>query len=261
MARFSMPANYQEPKNNSSYLNPSKLEEGTIKIRILSQPIVGWEEWHEKKPVRHRFDEKPDHTLDDDGDLNLFTSMIVWNYNTKNVEILSFTQASIRKPLLKYAADPDWGSAFDYDIKITKEGSGKDTEYSISALPHSELLPQIRQAFMEKPIWLDALFDGKDPFELGSNRTPLGIDEPDDAKQPDVFANSDNDVREEIDFETFMDFLPDNTAQDQIEEFVRLASNAAKISPEKYMARFWNNDDIDGFMGYFVRWIDKKKKA
>ena len=51
-----------------------------------------------------------------------FWAMVVWNYNTKAVEILELVQNSMQKKIREISSDPDWGNPVNrYDFVLTKE--------------------------------------------------------------------------------------------------------------------------------------------
>jgi len=156
-----LPKDYKAPKSSNYY---AKLMEGENKFRILSQPILGWEDWVEKKPMRYRMDAKPLKSHDPKKPMRHFWSMIVWNYNEELIQILHITQASIRNSIEALCNDNDWGAPYFYDLKIIKSGDGMDTEYMINPLPHKPLGEHIQAQFMDKPCNLEALYDGADPF-------------------------------------------------------------------------------------------------
>lgn len=176
-----LPDNYEAPKSpNSSYM---KLQEGENRIRILTKPILGWEDWTmDKKPLRFRYDNKPAKPIDAKKPVKHFWAFVVWNYNEEQIQILQVSQATIRKSLEKLCNDTDWGAPYFYDIKINKEGEGKETEYSVNPVPSKPLAPQIVEMFHEKPCYLEALYDNQDPFsKLWETYTP-GIFKPEDVK-------------------------------------------------------------------------------
>lgn len=182
-----LPKDYVAPRTNGSY---TKLTNGTNKIRILSSPILGWEEWIDNKPVRYRMDEKPTSWNDPASPGRHFWSLIVWNYEEERIQILHITQGSIRKAIEDISADKDWGVPFYYDLKITREGEGLKTKYTVKPLPHKELDPKIEEAFNDNKCNLDMLFDGKDPFDVQSSYTE-GVFTKDKPKQ-----ELDNDLKE-----------------------------------------------------------------
>ena len=156
-----LPENYEAPKTSGYYM---KLQEGENRFRILSRPILGWEDWQDKKPVRFRFHEKPLKPIDPKKPIKHFWSMIVWNYNEEEIQILHLTQATIRKNLEALCADQDWGAPYFYDLKIVKTGEGMETEYALNPIPHKTLHPMVEDRFNERKCYLEALFDNEDPF-------------------------------------------------------------------------------------------------
>jgi hypothetical protein len=165
-----LPTDYQAPKMNSSYM---KILPGENKIRILSKPVMGWEDWKDKKPIRFREHAKPLSPVDPEKPVKFFWSFIVWNYNEKQIQILHLTQASIRKNIEALCKDADWGQPFFYDIKILKKGEQMETEYVVNPLPHKPITEEMISCFHKKPINLEALYDNSDPFShLQDNFTP-----------------------------------------------------------------------------------------
>jgi len=165
-----LPQDYEAPRSGGSYM---KIQQGENKIRILTQPILGWEEWNkEKKPVRYRFDQKPDKALDSKNPPRHFWAFVVWNYQEEQIQILEVTQAGIRKGIECLTKDADWGAPFFYDIKIFKEGEEMKTKYTVNPLPHKPVASHIIDAFHEKPCKLDAMFDNDDPFAEWTRTTP-----------------------------------------------------------------------------------------
>lgn len=154
--------------SDSSY---TKLEDGDNVVRILGNPIEGWQGWVDeggkKSPERFKLTEKP---LDvskynDTGGLKKFSSFIIWNYSVKAVEIMTLTQSSIVKEIQALSLDEDWGSPLQYDIKINRKGSGLETSYTVSPKPAKKLTSAIADEFAKKPITLEKLFTGENPFD------------------------------------------------------------------------------------------------
>jgi hypothetical protein len=80
-------------------------QQGANKFRILSAPIMGWEYWTEsKKPVRAK---ERWTTIPVDADISgkngwnpkHFWAFVVWNFDTKQAEILEITQTTIQTAL------------------------------------------------------------------------------------------------------------------------------------------------------------------
>ena len=167
-----LPQGYTVPKSSGGYM---KLVDGDNKFRILSAPILGWEDWQDKKPIRFRFDQKPMSSIDPEKKVKHFWAMIVWNYADEEIQILEITQSSIKKALEARCSDEEWGAPYFYDIKIKRSGEALNTEYDVTPVPHKPLPAHIRKKFDEKPCNLEALFDGADPFAPGQASYTKGI--------------------------------------------------------------------------------------
>lgn len=157
-----LPENYEAPSASGNYM---KLQQGENKFRILSAPILGWEDWTlEKKPVRFTYDQKPVKSIDPARPVKHFWAMIVWNYKEERIQILHLTQASIRNAIQALSENEDWGAPYFYDLKVIKKGEKVDTEYNVAPSPHKPVSETIKKAFRDKPCNLEALFENLDPF-------------------------------------------------------------------------------------------------
>lgn len=164
-----LPEGYNIPASSgSSYM---KLQKGENVIRVLSTPVVGFEYWNnDNKPIRSK--EVPSSTpnikCDADGNatkVKHFWAVVVYNYDTKAIEILQINQASIQTAIVNLYKDEDWGNPSQYDIKITRKGEGLTTEYSVNPKPAKPVDTEILAKFNANPINLEALFVGGNPFE------------------------------------------------------------------------------------------------
>ncbi len=169
-----LPEDYEAPKNSNNYM---KLLEGENRIRILSAPIIGWEDWTvDKKPVRFKRNERPVKPINENVPVKHFWAMIVYNIKDHRIQILHITQATIRNSIESLYRDDDWGNPVNYDIKITKTGEGKETKYTVNPIPHKPLSQPVIDLFHENPCNLDAVFSNEDPFaKHWINKTPLSI--------------------------------------------------------------------------------------
>lgn len=165
-----LPQGYEAPQGNSSY---AKLHDGENKFRILSKPIIGWVGWENKNPFRFRMKEKPDKKFDQP--IKHFWAFVVWNYNDSAIQILELTQATVQKAIADLSKNEDWGAPFFYDIKIFRKGKDLSTEYSVMPSPKKDLSEEIKKAALEKPVYLDALFDGADPWTVTTEQTELAF--------------------------------------------------------------------------------------
>ncbi len=59
-----------------------------------------------------------------------------------------------------------WGNPKTYDITITRKGTTmNDTEYAVMPNPSTPLEEGIKEQFINSKIDLNALYEGKDPFQ------------------------------------------------------------------------------------------------
>lgn len=167
-----LPEGYISPKGESNYMH---FEKGENKFRILSRPIIGWEDWTtDKKPVRFLFNQKPEKPIRPDKAIKFFWAMIVWNYKSNSIQILELTQKTIQSVIESLAKDEEWGSPYQYDIKVIRDGDRKeDTVYTVNPSPKKPVSEEILEAFKAKPCFLGALYQGADPFINHGEITPL----------------------------------------------------------------------------------------
>jgi len=179
-----LPIDYKSPSLNNNYM---KFVDGENKIRILTSPIFGWEDWENNRPIRYKFEDKPLKSVDPKKPARHFWAFVVFNYLTEEIQILQIVQATLRKQIQTLCEDGDWGAPFFYDIKIIKKGEGVATEYMINPLPHKPTADYIISQFEEKPCYLEALYDSADPFDKKWDTFTPGVFKRDDelVKKPE----------------------------------------------------------------------------
>lgn len=172
---MALPKNFQ-PKVGESKYTMTGLQSGeTVKIRVLSDFIAGRKVWSDdqegrRKPNRFRDDQNIPVSaigVDKYGNperIRQFIAAKVWNYETKQVEVFETDKASIINQIFNYENDSDYGDSQSYDLKISKSGQGMDTEYSVIPAPPKPVEKAILVASRAEQVNLQALFDGKDPF-------------------------------------------------------------------------------------------------
>ena len=160
-----LPEGFETLATEKSYINLSKLPEGEYRFRIVKRPIGGWIDWKDKKPYRFKPDNKPSKSFDEEKPMKPFWCCYVWDYQKEGLYILDVNQISIIKSLTELGKDSDWGDFMHYDIKIKKKGSGKETEYAVNPVPHKPMNEAIKEALAEKPVRLEALYEGRDPWK------------------------------------------------------------------------------------------------
>jgi len=170
-----LPDKYKVPENPSQYM---RLEEGKNIIRILSSAIIGWEYWTEdkegnRKPIRVKtLDEVPEEvrkTKDPRERAKHFWAFTIYNLNLEEVQILEITQKTIMRLVKSLVDDETWGDPKNYNITINKEKTGSrdmDVEYSVMPQPKKELDKGILEYYEAMNVSLEALFEGKDPFNV-----------------------------------------------------------------------------------------------
>jgi len=157
-----LPDNYSVP-TTSNYM---KFQQGANKFRILGSPILGYEWWEDtaegRRPVRVKMDGKIPSSHADD--YKHFWAMVVWNYSENRIQILEITQKSIMTSI-KAITQGEWGDPTEYDISVTREGNGMDTEYTTMPIKPSPVPSKATKSLKESPINLEALYSNEDPFK------------------------------------------------------------------------------------------------
>lgn len=176
---MALPSNFK-PKQGESKYTMTGLQSGeTVKIRVLSDFIVGNQVWsgdgENRKPLRKPENESVPLSMvgvDKWGNperIRQFIAAKVWNYETNQVEIFETTKATIIAEIFKYEQDEDYGDSKQYDLKISKSGQGMDTKYSVIASPPKPLDKTIAQQAQSVAVNLNNLFAGTDPFAAESD--------------------------------------------------------------------------------------------
>lgn len=164
---MAIPQGTEIPKGSSQF---AKLQDGKNRFRFLSEVVVGWEGWKDKKPFRHEGQvckikpEEVDNNQNGKPAINYFWAMVVWNYETKQIQVLEITQKTIMSPLYDLEQNPDWGDLRNYDIEINKKKEGDKTTYNVLGIPPKPLADNIKELYSKSEIDLKKLFDGKYPI-------------------------------------------------------------------------------------------------
>ena len=166
-----LPQDYEAPEGGGNFM---KLQDGENRIRIMSKPIVGWLDWKDKKPFRFPMKNKPEKPLEK-GPIKHFWAFVVWNYETQSIQILEITQQTVQAAIANLSKDDEWGAPYHYDIKITKKGKDLDTKYAVTPSPKKQITDEQSKAGLEKPCYLDAMFENKDPWVVTDKSTELEL--------------------------------------------------------------------------------------
>lgn len=143
-----------------------KLQDGENKFRIVQEPITGFIDWKDKKPYRYRIGNQPPTPFDSEKPIKPFIACYVWDYEQEDLFILEMSQIGILKSLKSLSESEDWGDLKGYDLKITRSGTGALSKYAVVPCPHKALPPAIKKLLAQRPVKLEALFDGQDPWLL-----------------------------------------------------------------------------------------------
>lgn len=162
-----------------------RLNQGSNKFRILGDTIDGYEYWEDvdggRKPVRLTKEDAKGKTYSDTP--KYFWAMVVYNYEAEVVQILQLTQKTIQTYIKEYSISDDYGDPHTYDITITKEGEGLNTEYRVMASPPKPVDEAVEKMFKDMKINIKKLYStkeephGGDPFVVSDEITPEEVEE------------------------------------------------------------------------------------
>lgn len=163
-----LPKDYQVPQGGSQFM---RLQSGQNQFRILSEPVIGYEVWEDssegKKPHRfHTFQEAANSPFSDK--IKHFWAFAVWNYSSKQVQVLQITQKTIMKAIEALTADEDWGDPLNYDLVVNRTGDGMDTEYTVQPKPQKPVTEEMKEALKVSKVGLQTLFTGEYPLTAQS---------------------------------------------------------------------------------------------
>jgi hypothetical protein len=150
----------------------AKLQDGKNKFRVLSDVVIGWEGWKDKKPFRHEGQvckikpEEVDTNQNGKPNINYFWAMVVWNYKDESIQTLEITQKTIMGPLFDLEQNEDWGDLKNYDIEINKKKEGDKVSYTVLGIPPKPISSEIEALYKETKIDLNKLFEGGYPQEV-----------------------------------------------------------------------------------------------
>lgn len=159
---------YQVPASGENrYM---KFDQGANRFRILTPPVMGFQYFNtDNKPVRakERFEGIPADAKSEDGKFKQshFWAIKVYNYTSKQIEILMITQKGIQNSIVEYAQSDEYGDPREFDITVTRKGEKFETEYTVVPSPPKPLKTEVVEASNDTQVNLNALFTGDNPFE------------------------------------------------------------------------------------------------
>lgn len=161
---------YEAPAStNENYFKP---KDGSNRVRVLSSPITGWQEFVDNHPVRSKGKEKPANM---GPDTKFFWAMLIWDYEDRKIKIWNCDKRSIQKSIDALVENPTWGSPFYYDLIITRTGTDNRTRYTVMPNPHNQVDKSVEQAFWSKPCFLGKIWTGEDPWASYAGTPTQGV--------------------------------------------------------------------------------------
>lgn len=114
---------YTPPAGGGAYL---KIKDGeSVRLRILSEPYVFYSQFKEGDPISTKYAWK------------------VYNWEGESVQVL---QQGVNTMRTIQELFTEWGDPVEYDIKISRRGSGLETKYDVTPLrnPVGEITDEIK---------------------------------------------------------------------------------------------------------------------
>jgi hypothetical protein len=168
---------FLEKSASSDYV---KLADGDkTSLRILSQPVVGFELFNEGKPIRWRADDKAPTLPPSEERPRKFLAFVVYEYDSQAVKVWQIGQRTIIAQLSQLFDGGEHWSTFE--LGLSRKGTGMDTKYTVvgkDRQPEENLIAFAQKA--DEYVNLDMLFDGANPFlqelpELGVEKAEAPV--------------------------------------------------------------------------------------
>ena len=167
-----LPKDYKAPTGSSDYF---KLQAGDNKVRIMTDPVIGWEGWIDGKPFRRKGvdkniedDEVEIYKLSKKPAISPVWSMIVWDYEESKLKLWNLTQKTIMTKIVGMSEDKGWGDPKGYDIGIERV-EGKRVSYDVRPYPPKKLDKEIEKAFKSTELDPENSFKEVDEEDEGSS--------------------------------------------------------------------------------------------
>lgn len=181
----------KESSGGGGYLNPSAIPDGGfIRFAILSEaPLEGIEVWFTKAAggmTKRITPEWPDAELlaqleksvggtvfERDGRkaIKPCSAFFVYDYEAEAVKVFSANQKTLLQAIERLTSDEDYADLAQWDMKISRTGTGTDTQYHAAMVPTRRTNDKTAKAVIT--AWdeackagadLEALYDGGNPF-------------------------------------------------------------------------------------------------
>lgn len=156
---------YEVPKLSGNYL---KLKPNTsVNVRMLDNPITGWEWWDEsdgkKTPIRVKEREEVPPGID----ARHFWAVPVWNLDEGRLQIWTVKQRGVMEKILVLSKNKSWGSPVGndgYNLSVERMGDGLLTKYNVTPEPKSDVPIEAVKALAEAALEMEVYYSGGDPF-------------------------------------------------------------------------------------------------
>jgi hypothetical protein len=176
------------PKATGSYLNPSKIPDGTT-VRfclLVDEPLEFYEAWGQDssggmKPFRFIQEPTPEEVVLEMGeyvprtrdngtlDIKFAIALPIFHFEDGKVKVIQFTQKSIISELDQIAQMEDYEDLLAWDFTLGRTGSKLTTVYTLRPVPRRAATNKVIEAAWEEAraqgFDIKRLLIGGDPFK------------------------------------------------------------------------------------------------
>lgn len=138
-----------------------------VRFRIIGKHLGGYTRWESDGDKKRSFVSitKPEPNPNINWDVKEVWAFPIFDKEDEKVKVLALKQIPLQKELKKLYEDSERWSFTKYDIKIERKWSTqKDTTYSATPLPPSNLTEDQVEIIKGYDVDLMAYFSGKDPI-------------------------------------------------------------------------------------------------
>ncbi len=145
-------------------------QNSTTKIRITSDFMIGFQYFQADKTPMVSIEEPTElinpgkkyksEELQDKAKQIWVAS--VYNFETKQHELLVISQSSIKKALLALEANKDWGDLKEYSISVNRDDSSSVVKYALTPSPKKALNKEEQAIVDDNPIVVADFFKAKE---------------------------------------------------------------------------------------------------
>lgn len=176
--------------SGGSYFAPSKLQDGgSARFALLTdQPLEFHEAWGtapdgSSKPFRFSYDPTHEDVIAEMGnytpregrggpgtaDVKLCVAVPIWNYEAGTVQVMQISQKSILRELDALSQEADYENLLEWDLTLSKKGSGLTTEYRLRPAPRKkgsqEMIDAAWKEAQDAGFDIERLLTGGNPFK------------------------------------------------------------------------------------------------